>query len=238
MRSVTMWTMTLALCAMAAALTGCNPDPTENAAPAQVSDAVEVAAPAAEPAAAAEEMAEAPAEAPPGELATGEEATATVYAVDKEQSVLTFTGSKVTANHSGGWTEYSGTIAVPGGDFTAAKVRVDIDMNSTYSDDADLTEKLKSDWFFDVANHPAAAFESTGIAKTDGGYDISGNLTLRGVTKNLTFPATVTMENDTLTAEAEFSFDRKLFGVAYDGLADDVIRDNVLMALYIVAPAS
>lgn len=232
MTNLTMRTMTAALCAMAAALTGCNPDPTENAAPAQVSDAVE--AQAAEPEAAPET----PAEAPPGELATGDEATAAVYAVDKEQSVLTFTGSKVTANHSGGWTEYTGTIAVPGGNFTAAKIRVDIDMNSTYSDDADLTEKLKSDWFFDVANHPAAAFESTGIAKTDGGYDISGNLTLRGVTKNLTFPATVTMENDTLTAEAEFSFDRKLFGVAYDGLADDVIRDNVLMALYIVAPAS
>lgn len=235
-----MRTMTAALCAMAAALTGCNPDPAENAAPAQVSDAVEAPAPApADAEAEAEAMPETPAEAPPGELATGEEAT--VYAVDKAQSVLTFTGSKVTANHSGGWTEYTGTITVPGGNFTAAKIRVDIDMNSTYSDDVDLTEKLKSDWFFDVANHPAAAFESTGIVKNDAGdagYDISGNLTLRGVTKNLTFPATVTMENDTLTAEAEFSFDRKLFGVAYDGLADDVIRDNVLMALYIVAPAS
>jgi len=227
-------TPVLAIGMMLTLVTACNPDPAKDKAAADVTD--EVVTP--EPAAGSEEKSvDAPAS-ETGESAPEEPpADAVIYTINKDNSVITFIGSKPTANHTGGWSEYSGTVTVPDGDFTKARIDVEIDMTSTYSDDADLTEKLIGEDFFEVDKFPASTFKSTKIVETDDGYKVSGNLTLHGITKNLTFPAKVEMDEDSLTAEAEFSFDRKIFEIDYDGLADDLIRDKVLMTFYIEANA-
>ena len=204
-----------------AMLSGCT-DPAADKEVATVTDAVNV-----EPVAVVAENGE---ESAPPAVVEG-----TVYKMDNTASQISFTGSKLTGTHSGGWSEYVGTVTVPDGDFTKASIVIDIDMNSTFSDDADLTDTLKSDKMFDVAKYPAAKFVSTSIEGADGSYKVAGNLTLHGVTKNLTFSADVDLKDTMLTAESEFSMNRKDFEVNYDGLADDAIREKVVMVFYIEA---
>jgi polyisoprenoid-binding protein YceI len=201
-------------------LSGCAKDPTDEKTAAVVNDAVEVEAPAEE----ANDVASEPV-VPEG----------TVYTVDPSVSNITFAGSKVTGTHSGGWSKYDGTVIIPEGDFTKAHVTINIDMASTYSDDTDLTKKLVSDVFFEVDTYPTSTFVSTSIEGEGEEYDVSGNLTLHGITKNLTFPVLVELSDDKIVAEAEFSFNRKDFEVDYDGKADDLIRDKVLMTFYVEA---
>ncbi len=201
-------------------LSGCAKDPTEDKTAAVVNDAVDVEAPAEDAAAVSSEPA-----VPEG----------TAYTIDPSVSNITFTGSKITGTHSGGWSKYDGTVIMPDGDFTKAHITINIDMASTYSDDTDLTKKLVSDVFFEVDTYPTATFVSTTIEGEGEEFDVSGNFTLHGITKNLTFPVLVELSDDKIIAEAEFSFNRKDFDVDYDGKADDLIRNNVLMLFYVEA---
>lgn len=168
-----------------------------------------------------------------GEDAAPVEIEGTKYVMDPTISSVEFTGSKVSGTHSGGWSKYDCTVIVPDGDFTKAAITIDFDMTSTFSDDTDLTDTLKSDKMFDVATYPTAKFVSTGIEGSDGEYKVSGNFTLHGVTKNLTFTTDVELEDDSLIAEAEFSINRKDFDVNYDGLANDLIREKVVLLFYV-----
>ena len=146
-----------------------------------------------------------------------------------------FTGSKVTGSHDGGFNSVSGSVTLHGDELTHAVIEVNIDMNSIWSDTGRLTGHLKSADFFDVENHPDAKFKSTAIKKTDGGYDISGDFKLHGVTKNITFPASISITDGVFTAEAEFSINRMDFGIVYPGKANDLIRELVVLRLNIEA---
>ena len=84
-----------------------------------------------------------------------------------------------------------------------------------------------------------AKFVSTEIkAGGDKGatHTITGNLTLRGVTKSLSFPATVAVTPEAVTATSEFALARKQFGVAYEGQPDNLVRDDVVVKLKVQAP--
>jgi len=113
-------------------------------------------------------------------------------------------------------------------------------MTSTYSDVPDLTKKLLGADFFEAETYPTATFKSTSIAAPPAGgglYDVTGNLTLHGITKGITFPATITIDGDTLKTKTEFTINRMDWDVKYKGLADDIIRDDVLLYFEIVAKA-
>lgn len=152
-----------------------------------------------------------------------------------DDSTIDFTGSKVTGSHDGAFKEFEGFFIldddqVPsGGQFT-------IEMDSVWSDNDKLTGHLKNEDFFNVAKHPKSEFRLTKASKTDTGtYLISGNLTLNGVEKNITFPANATLEGKQAKFNAEFDINRKDFGIAYAGKADDLIRDEVVIRLNFVA---
>ena len=81
----------------------------------------------------------------------------------------------------------------------------------------------------------AKCFESTSIESTAEGYDITGNLELHGVTKSIRFPATIAVEEGRVTAEAEFFIQRFDFDIVYPGKPDDLIRDEVVIKLSLVA---
>lgn len=155
-----------------------------------------------------------------------------------EGSRIEFVASKVTRSHTGGFGAFAGEVRVYDGDLERAEIEAAIDIASIYTDEPDLTAHLKTPDFFDVVQHPKAAFESIMVSKTDAGYDISGELTLHGVTKRITFPAAVRLDGDMLDASAEFSINRQDFGISYPGLPDDLIRDNVLLRLKISAQAA
>ncbi len=165
-------------------------------------------------------------------------ATAASYEFAPESKV-DFVGSKVTGSHDGGFERLDGAVTLSGSTPETATVNVTIDTTSLWSDAEKLTEHLKSADFFDVENHPTATFTSSSIASAaDGGYTITGELTLRGVTKQISFPAQIELGADGFRAQAEFSIMRFDFGIEFKGAADNLIRDEVLIKLDLAsAPA-
>lgn len=157
-----------------------------------------------------------------------------VMEVAPGNSTVQFVGSKVTGKHEGGFTLFSGKLDLVDGDPVKSSVHVDIDATSIFSDNDDLTTHLKSADFFDVAKYPKASFHSTQIvagAKEPDNHTVTGDLDLHGVVKSITFPAKIDVTPETVTVKAGFSINRKDFGIAYAGKADDLIRDDVVIKL-------
>jgi polyisoprenoid-binding protein YceI len=152
----------------------------------------------------------------------------------RSESRIDFVGSKVTGSHDGGFRRFAGTFLVENGRIVGTP-EIRIDMDSTWSDNERLTGHLKNDDFFDVPNHPVATFVVTGIEPAGTEHTVTGNLTLRGETRSISFPATVQVTEEALTVQAEFAINRKDFGVNYAGRADDLIRDNVVIKLDLTA---
>lgn len=156
------------------------------------------------------------------------------YALTSDSKVG-FVGSKVTGSHEGQFKKVDGSIIVPEGDITKGQVNINIDMASVESDAAKLTGHLKSPDFFDVGNHPQSTFQSTSITGSGPDYEVKGNLSLRGKTKEITFPATIAVAEDTVSAQAEFSIDRNDFDIKYPGKPDDLIRPEVVIKFDVTA---
>jgi polyisoprenoid-binding protein YceI len=156
--------------------------------------------------------------------------------VFSENSTIAFIGSKVTGSREGGFKKFTGSFDIKDGEPESGEFT--IDMNSTWSDADKLTKHLKNSDFFDVENYPETKFVATAFSKkSDGKYDLSGNFTLRGVTKNITFPTTVKQTGDSVTIAAEFDINRQDFGISYAGKVDDLIRDEVVIKLNLISQA-
>jgi polyisoprenoid-binding protein YceI len=161
--------------------------------------------------------------------------------VFESDSKVGFIGSKPTAIHEGSFGNFTGFFSVLGDRIDVDGVhRVSIDMASVTTEDDKLTEHLKGEDFFDVAKFPVTTFtllkmNASDVESAEGasGYDVVGLLDLHGVKKKITFPATVVVGEDgnSLAMKAKFSIERKLFGIEYAGVADDLIRDRVVIDL-------
>lgn len=159
-----------------------------------------------------------------------------VHYVLGPSSEINFIGSKVTGSHDGGFKSFTGSFTVADGALVGTDHHVIIDMDSIWSDNEKLTAHLKNEDFFDVENHPESKFQLTGVKETgEGEYEVSGNLTMVGNTKNITFPATATMDGEKARIHAKFDINRKDWGIVYSGMADDLIRDQVVIELKLEA---
>jgi polyisoprenoid-binding protein YceI len=179
---------------------------------------------------------------PADDVAKAEEASGEVETVDGPGTVYRFTadssigfvGSKVTGRHEGGFKEFSGTFKTDGKRLLGTANRIEIAMKSTWSDAEKLTGHLMSADFFDVETYPTSVFELLRVTKAEGEnrYTLVGKLTLHGVTKQISFPATVTRgANGHPALDAEFAINRKDYGIVYPGMPDDLIRDEVVIRL-------
>ena len=161
-------------------------------------------------------------------------------AINNENSKVSFTGSKVTGKHEGGFNKFTGTINLVNGKAEGSSVKVDIEANSIYTETPDLTKHLQTADFFDVEKFPKASFSSTSIVPDTGkgasNYTVTGDFELHGVKKSITFPATINVSDSEVTVNSEFSINRKDFGLLYAGKADDLIRDLVAIKLDLKAP--
>ena len=151
-----------------------------------------------------------------------------------------FVGSKVTGQHEGNFTAWSGTVSLKDGKAAGGKLEFTVQTGSVEVDTANanaftpkLLEHLKSPDFFDVAKFTTSTFKSTAIKAQGVGYEVTGNLTLHGVTKQVAFPATVAIDGKDVKGDAEFSINRKDFGINYAGKADDLIRDGVVLKIHV-----
>lgn len=206
------------------ALTGCS-SPTENKPVAEVSDAIEVPEGQTTDATAEEAIASGP--------RTGYEFTKNTY--------VGFAGSKSAAGitlgtHYGQFLSYDGGVSTVEGSLEDVRIKIDFDMTKANTDNSILTGTLKDEHFFNVTEHPTASFESTSVVAKGDGYEVTGNLELVGVTKSVTFPATIALDGTMLKAQAEFSLDRTAWGIGEGYVMSDQIVDKaVLMELDIEA---
>jgi polyisoprenoid-binding protein YceI len=171
------------------------------------------------------------------QVASPQNARGEKYQITPQNSKIDFVGSKVTGSEHGSFGKFSGEI-----DYTGtpenSRVNFTIDMDSVRTDSAGLETHLKTADFFDVAKFPQATFVSTAIrAGGDKGasHTVTGNLTLHGVTRSISFPATIAVTPDTATVDSSFSLNRKDFGIMYAGKTNDLIRDDVVLTLHIRA---
>lgn len=213
-------------------LVGCAAPVGEGKPQATISDAPAPAASAASTAPAAPVEAPTSAAAPP--LAPAGEGWVDV---DLGRSRVMAVGAKITKQHELHFDRWSGKLQRTGTELSG--VAVTIDMNSVRSDGDRLTNHLKSPDFFDVAVHPTATFVSEKVearaGETGQTHVVTGALTLRGVTKTLSFPATAKVEGGVATTRAEFVINRHDFGVVYPGKPDDLIQDSVALTIDLVA---
>ena len=146
-------------------------------------------------------------------------------------------GSKVTGSHNGSFEKFSGTIDYTG-ETEKSVVNINIETASVKTDADGLTKHLQTPDFFDVAKYPQATFVSTEIkpgGDKGASHTVTGNLQLHGVTKSITFPATIAVEPAAITVNSTFAINRKDFGINYAGGADNLIRDEVVMKLTVRA---
>lgn len=150
--------------------------------------------------------------------------------LDPAQSKFDFVAAKITKSHNGAFKQYSGTATVVGDELHS--VVVEVETPSIEADDPKLTGHLKTADFLDVEKFPKATFKSSNIEKKAAAgatHEVTGDLTLHGVTQSITFPVTVNVGPTGVTATGEVTIDRQKFGVAYPGMPDDLIKDNVVL---------
>ena len=177
----------------------------------------------------------------PVTAATAAPSSAVKYGFSNEGSKIEFVGAKVTRKHDGAFQAFTGTVSLVDNEPTKSTVVAEIDIASLKADEEKLTGHLKSGDLLDATKFPQATFTSTSI-KVGGdkgaSHTVTGNFQLHGVTKSISFPATVKASGDAVDVDAEFAINRKDFGIVYPGMPDDLIKDDVLLKLHIHARRS
>lgn len=187
-----------------------------------------------------------------GRVAQAADAKTGVVTIDPKESKLYWLGKKVTGQHNGTVDVSGGELKVSGDQLTGGKVTIDattitvLDLKDPKSNGS-LTGHLKSPDFFDVEKHPEATFEVTDVkpianAKTgEPNVSVEGNLTIKGMSHPLSFPALVTWKGKQLSVTAkDVVVDRTLYDIRYgsgkffQGLGDKVIHDNFWIDLKLV----
>lgn len=156
-------------------------------------------------------------------------ATADTYSLTGGNTKVEFVGSKAEGKHDGGFKNLTGTATADAGN---VRIEVEIDTTSLYSDNQKLTGHLKSPDFFDVKNNPKAKFVTTKVEKgANGTYTVTGDLTLLGKTKTISFPAQI-QTGDTFTLKSEFKINRTDFGMSW---GKGKVHDDVTVKVNVAA---
>ena len=177
----------------------------------------------------------------------------TTYKVDPAGSNLAWDGKKVTGAHNG-------TVKIADGSIQVDKNKVvggNIEIDMTSIQDLDIKDQeynqklighLKSDDFFSVEKHPRATFKITNVTPIKGAaagapnYNVAGNLTIKGITNPVTFPAQITAAGNTVTAKSEaVTLDRTKWDIRYGSksffanIGDKAIMDDFTVQFNVVA---
>lgn len=163
-------------------------------------------------------------------------AAATTWTVDKSHSNVDFTVRHLMANVRGHFADFEGTIVM---DADPAKSSVEFTIQAKSVDTANEQRDthLRSADFFDVEKHPTLTFKSTAVKKTgDNTYEVTGPLTMRGVSKVITLPVSFLGEAKDPWGNLKAGFatstvlDRKEFGINWNKALDQggfILGDDV-----------
>ena len=178
--------------------------------------------------------------------------TAVMYHVSDSESSIEWTGSKPAGKHSGTIKLLSGSFEVKSGNIESGSFIIDmtsINVTDLEGDDKAYLEghlrgegEGKEDHFFNVAKFPKATFEVTGVSEKEGKTVLAGNLTIKGVEKNISFPVNVSDNGDTYVISSDiFTIDRTQWGVNYgsksifENLGDKFINDDIELKISVTA---
>lgn len=169
------------------------------------------------------------------------------YNIDAKTTTATWLGKKVTGQHSGAINISKGNIISDGKIITGGSFEFDMKtITCTDLTDAEWNGKLvghlKADDFFGVEKNPTAKFELTKAVLKDGNnYDVTGKLTIKGITNEITFPAMIKMDAKTLVTVAKITVNRTKFDIKYgsasfiEGIGDKAISDDFELNVNVVA---
>lgn len=171
------------------------------------------------------------------------------YKVDSQNSKVNWLAKKATGDHNGEISVSNGSLNTENNLLKAAT----FDIDTRTITDKDLTEKadndklistLKSNTFFDVDKYPKATLVTTSVVHGAGQqYTVNGKLTIKGITNDVTFPATVVISGKKLTANAKITIDRTKYDIKFrsksffENLGDKVIYDNFDLDVALTANA-
>lgn len=171
-------------------------------------------------------------------------------ALSTDDSKLEWVGKKVTGQHNGTVDISSGDLFIDKGNLTGGSFDINfatikvLDLQDSEMN-AKLTGHLKSDDFFSAEKFPTGKFVLTSVTPlsngTENNYTIGGNLTIKGIAQPVSFPASVKVNGDVVSAKADFKIDRTLWDVKfrsgkfYENLGDKLIDDQIELKLSISA---
>ena len=166
---------------------------------------------------------------------------------NKNNSTVIWTGSKPTGSHTGNVTLKDGHLLfdhgnLVGGEFT-------IDMTSITCTDIEsekknkyLVDHLKDEDFFDVNQFPESKLVVNRVKNLQGNqFEMKGNMTIKGITKPVTFNADIKINRNSYTAIAKIVIDRTKWGVEYKSgnifkdLGDKIIYDDMEFDIFLVS---
>ncbi|WP_415060654.1 YceI family protein [Flavobacterium sp.] len=190
----------------------------------------------------------------PVEAAAEASADANTFKVDATKSSIEWVGTKPAGKHNGTISLSAGELSLNNGKVESGKFT--IDMNSITVLDLkagdgkeDLEGHLKglgkeedADHFFNTKKFPEGTFEITSVETVDAKTTVNGNLTLKGITKPVSFPASIAVDGNNLTLSSEsFKINRTLWGVNYasksifDNLKDKFVDDEIELKVTVTA---
>lgn len=177
-----------------------------------------------------------------------------IFVVDAASSSVQWLGKKVTGQHLGNVKIKGGSLLMNHG--TPVSGNFELDMASITCTDItdekknqDLINHLKSDDFFSVAKFPSATLAISRITpiqnakEGENNFELWGNLTIKGITQQVQFPALFTGSHQQVKASAKITIDRTKWNISYKSgtvfpeLVDKAIADNVEFSVSIVANA-
>lgn len=174
----------------------------------------------------------------------------TTHTVNPAKSSVKWLGKKVTGQHDGTVDVKSGSLTVngdqiTGGDFVLDMTTIKVADIKDAETNAKLVGHLNSEDFFSVDKHKEATFKITKVTAKKGEngstHEITGDLTIKGITHSITFPAKVTLLKSGFIAAAKFTIDRTKWDIKYGssnfvaGIGDKAIYDDVEFDLYITS---
>lgn len=168
------------------------------------------------------------------------------WTVDPTHSSIDFSVKHMMiAKVKGTFHTFEAQIDADPADLTSANISISVDLSSIDTRNSDRDAHLRSGDFFDADTHPKMTFQSTSVAKTsDGEYDVTGDLTIRGVTRPVTIAATFEgtgkdpWGNVKVGYSAVGSIKRSDFGLTYNAVLETggvMISDEIKISIELEA---
>lgn len=147
-------------------------------------------------------------------------------------SQVKFKIKNVGLNVSGSFTGVKGSIVFNPADITGASFAVSVSAASVNTNNASRDKHLKKQDYFDVTNYPKLTFVSSKVTGSAGAYTVEGTLTIKGVSKKISFPFSAIANANGYSFAGQFKINRRNFNV---GGSSWVLADELTVTLNISA---